>query len=164
MGSDRVKTARASAKRATAHEARPVAEPSTLVLVDDHAAVRAQIRSLVQMLGGVEVLGEADAGREALDLVERLEPDIVLLDVGLPDLNGIEVAKRIHEGDSGTRVLMLSMHESPEYVAGALRAGASGYLIKEDAVSELGAALETVLEGRRYFSDSLDEDAVRDLL
>jgi DNA-binding NarL/FixJ family response regulator len=133
----------------------------TLVLADDHALVRAGIRALLETLADVEVLAETGDGQEALDLVQKLEPDLVLLDITLPGMNGLEVAERIRRLGLRTRVLMLSMHEGPEYVAQALRAGAAGYLVKDSAVSELEQALKTVFLGRQYLSVTIDRKVVQ---
>lgn len=131
-----------------------------MILCDDHALVRAGIRSVVESFRGWEVVAETGDGIEALDLVRQHQPDVVLLDLTLPGLNGFEVAQRIRKMDIRTKVLILSMHAAPEYVARALYAGSTGYLIKEAAVDELAAALETVLLGRRYLSRAVDEEVV----
>ena len=137
---------------------------STVVLADDHALVRAGIRSLLGTFPDIEVLAETGDGQEALSLVERQQPDLVLLDITLPGMNGLEVAKRIQQLKLRTRVIMLSMHAAPEYVARALRAGAAGYLLKEAAVSELEKAVATVLIGREYLSQAIDRDVVQGFL
>ena len=136
----------------------------TVVLADDHTLVRAGIRSLLETIAGVEVLAETGDGQEALDLVQQHEPDLLLLDVTLPGMNGLEVAERVRRLGARTRVLMLSMHAGPEYVASALRAGAVGYLIKDSAVAELEKALSTVALGREYLSESIDDEVVRRFL
>jgi len=132
----------------------------TVVLADDHTLVRAGVRSLLQTFPNVEVLAETGDGLEALQLVEDLQPDLLLLDITLPGMNGLEVADRLRRAGARSRVLMLSMHAGPEYVARALRAGATGYLIKDSAVSELEQALRKVFLGRRYLSRSIDEEVV----
>ncbi len=108
-----------------------------ILLADDHALVRAGIRALLQALPGYEVIGETGSGIDALEAVRRSPPDAILLDITLPGLNGLEVAARIARLEIPTRVLMLSMHASPEYAARAFAAGASGYLNKDSAFDEL---------------------------
>jgi DNA-binding NarL/FixJ family response regulator len=135
----------------------------SILLADDHALVRAGIRRLLESLPDVEVVGEAGDGLEALERVRRDPPDAILLDISLPALNGIEVAARIARLDVPTRVLMLSMHASPEYAARALAAGAAGYLIKDSAFDELAAALDAICAGRRYLCRALDAQAVEEL-
>ena len=135
-----------------------------IVLVDDHALVRAGIRSLLESISGIEVIAEVGNGLEALDIVRREKPDAILLDITLPGLNGLEVATRISSMDTGTRILMLSMHTGPEYVARALSAGALGYLFKDSAFEELSDALQHVMLGRRYLSRAIDADLVEQLM
>ncbi len=132
-----------------------------VLLADDHALVRAGIRALLEAIPLVEVVGETGDGQDALDRVRRDPPDILLLDVSLPGLNGMEVAERVRRMQLPTRVLMLSMHSGPEYVARALAAGAAGYLIKDAAFGELAAAMISVARGGRYLSKDIDEDVVR---
>jgi DNA-binding NarL/FixJ family response regulator len=130
------------------------------VLADDHALVRAGIRSLLETLPGVEVIGEYGDGIEALECVRREPPDAILLDITLPGLNGLELAARIARLGVPTRVLMLSMHNSPEHAARALAAGAAGYLNKDSAFDELAQALDAIFSGKRYLCRALDEDVV----
>jgi len=136
----------------------------SIILADDHELVRAGIRSLLQTFPGVSVQAEAGDGKQALELVRRDPPDVLLLDITLPGLNGLEVAARIRKLELPTRVLILSMHAGPEYVARAIQSGASGYLVKDSAVDELASALEAVLGGRRYLSAAIDEDVLRGFL
>lgn len=135
-----------------------------IILADDHELVRAGIRALLSTFQGVRVEAETGDGKEALDWVRRLEPDVLLLDITLPGLNGLEVAARINKLGLRTRVLMLSMHAGPDYVARAIQSGAMGYLIKDSAVDELAAALECVLNGRTYFSAAIEQDVVQGFL
>jgi DNA-binding NarL/FixJ family response regulator len=131
-----------------------------VLLVDDHALVRAGIRALLESLPRVEVVGETGDGLVAVQLAMELTPDVVLLDITLPGLNGLEVAARIARLGTGTRVLMLSMHASPEYAARAFAAGAAGYLNKDSAFDELAAALAAIGAGRRYLSRAVDGEQV----
>lgn len=131
-----------------------------VLLADDHTLIRAGIRELLQGLSGVEVAGEAGDGHEALQLVETLQPDVVLLDIGMPGLNGLEVAARLARLHPAMRVLILSMHMSEEYVLQALRAGAAGYLLKGAAVAELELAVRAVARGETYLSPSVSKSVV----
>jgi len=131
-----------------------------VLLADDHTLVRAGIRGLLQSLAGVEVVGEAGDGNEALRLAESLRPDVMLLDVGMPGLNGLEVAGRIASFDSAIRVVILSMHNSEEYVLRALRAGCAGYLLKASAVAELEIAVRAVARGETYLSPAVSRSVV----
>jgi DNA-binding NarL/FixJ family response regulator len=131
-----------------------------VLLADDHTLVRAGIRSLLQGLADVDVMGEAGDGHEALRLAETHRPDIVLLDVGMPGLNGLEVAGRLAALDSAIRVIILSVHTSEEYVLRALRAGCMGYLLKGSAVPELEVALRAVYRGETYLSPAVSKRVV----
>ena len=136
----------------------------SIILADDHELVRAGIRSILQTFPNVRVAAETGDGREALELARRLEPDVLLLDITMPGLNGLEVAARIKKLGLATRVLMLSMHAGPDYVARAVHSGAMGYLVKDSAVDELADALGSVLRGRTYFCDAIDRDVVQGFL
>ncbi len=134
-----------------------------ILLADDHALVRAGIRALLETLPGIEVSGETGDGLDAIERVRRDPPDAVLLDITLPGLNGLDVAARIAALGVPTRVLMLSMHASPEYAARALTAGAAGYLNKDSAFNELATALEAIFAGQRYLCRALDPELVQQL-
>ena len=125
-----------------------------VILADDHALFRAGIRSLLLAIEGVEIVGEARDGHEALRMVAEHTPDVLLLDVALPQLNGIEVAERLRD-KPGTRVLILSMFANEEYVLRSLRAGAAGYLLKDSSTVELEAALRSVADGGSYLSPAV---------
>ncbi len=131
-----------------------------VLLADDHTLIRAGIRGLLQGLDGVDVVGEAGDGHEALRLAQSLHPDIVLLDIGMPGLNGLEVAARLTKLDPRMRVVILSMHTSEEYVLQALRAGAAGYLLKGSAVAELELAIRAVARGDIYLSPAVSRSVV----
>jgi DNA-binding NarL/FixJ family response regulator len=135
-----------------------------LVLADDHTLVRAGIRSLLEKIPGAEVVGETENGREALELIGTLRPDVALLDIGIPDLNGLEVAERTAGVSPRTRVVILSMHADAVYVRQALRAGVSGYLLKGAAVAELPLALESVMRGETYLTPKVSHHVVQGFL
>lgn len=135
-----------------------------VVLADDHQLVRAGLRALLQSFADVQVLAECGDGHEALALADRLRPDVLLLDITLPGLNGLEVARRMPKLCPNTRVLILSMHAGGEYVSQALRAGVAGYLIKDSAVDELRVALDAVRAGRTYLSPAISQAVVAGFL
>jgi len=134
--------------------------PIRVLLADDHTLVRAGLRGLLQSITGVEVVGEAEDGHDALRLVNELHPDVVLLDIGMPGLNGLDAATQLVRADNRIRVLILSMHSAEEYVLRALRAGCAGYLLKRSAVSELEVAVRAVARGEIYLSPSVSKQVV----
>ncbi|MGA9407845.1 MAG: response regulator transcription factor [Bacteroidota bacterium] len=123
-----------------------------VILADDHTLVRAGMRSLLKNIGWVDVVAEAGTGREAVELVEKLQPDVVLMDIAMSGLNGLEAAERIIKTFPHCRVIILSMHSAREYVSKALHIGVMGYLIKDAATSELEVALTAVARGQKYLS------------
>ena len=123
-----------------------------LLLADDHILVRAGLRALLDGIPGVTVVAEADDGEQAVALARQHKPDIALLDITMPVMNGLQAAERILRELPDTRVLMLSMHAGEEYVTQALKLGVSGYLLKDAATLELRAALEAVAGGATYLS------------
>jgi DNA-binding NarL/FixJ family response regulator len=131
-----------------------------ILLVDDHALVRAGMRSLLRDLPEVEVVAEAADGAEALVAAERERPDVVLMDIAMKGMNGLEAAARMRERLPGVKVVILSMHTSEEYVLLALRAGAAAYLIKDSATSELELALKCVMRGETYLSPAISRQVV----
>jgi DNA-binding NarL/FixJ family response regulator len=121
-------------------------------LADDHTLERAGIRALLEKIPGVEVAGEAGDGREVLDLIKTHQPDVVLLDISMPGLNGLQTLARITRDFPQVRVVILSMHHNDEYVLQALKSGVSGYLLKRAATAELAAAVKNVVGGEVYLS------------
>lgn len=135
-----------------------------VVLADDHQLVRAGLRALLQSFADVQVLAECGDGHEALALVDRMQPDVLLLDIALPGLNGLDVAARVPKRSPRTRVLILSMHTGAEYVGQALRAGVAGYLVKDSAVDELRVALDSLRAGRPYLSPGISQAVLQGYL
>lgn len=128
------------------------AQPIRVILADDHPIVRAGIRAELEKVPGTILVGEAADGREALDLVRRLQPGIVFMDISMRGLNGLEATSRITKEFPKVRVIILSMHQNEEYFWQALKSGASGYLLKKAATTELRAALERVNAGEIYLT------------
>lgn len=126
-----------------------------VLLADDHTLVRAGIRALLERTDGIEVVGEAGDGYEALDLIRQQRPELVLLDMMMPGLTGLDVLKRIKEDWPSIRVIILSVHDSEEYAVKALRGGAVGYLPKKAAIGELEEAIEKVMRGEEYVSHEI---------
>ena len=133
-----------------------------IVLVDDHAVIRDGLRSLINLEKDMEVVAEAQDGREMIGLVGTTRPDLVIMDIGMPDLNGIEATRQLLEQAPGIKVLALSMHSDRRMVAGMLSAGASGYLLKDCAFDEIAHAIRIVVSNRTYLSPSITDVVVGD--
>ena len=131
------------------------------MLADDHTLVRAGIRALVEKLPNVKVVGEAKDGREAILLVRELQPDLVLMDIAMPGLNGLEATARICKEIPKVRVIILSMYANEEYVREAIEAGAAGYLVKKSAAVELEQAITAVAGGENYFSPLVSATVIK---
>jgi DNA-binding NarL/FixJ family response regulator len=130
-------------------------KPTRVILADDHTLVRAGIRALLEKLPDVEVLAEASDGREVLTLAKTHEPDVILMDISMPGLNGLEATMRLFKELPQIRVIILSMHHNEEYVRRALKAGVAGYLLKKSATAELATALQQVALGEIYLSQEI---------
>jgi DNA-binding NarL/FixJ family response regulator len=140
-------------------------QPKTrILLADDHGLVRAGFRSLLEKIPFVEVVAEAADGREALELARKHQPDVLLIDVAMSGLNGLEAVARLNKEASPPKAIMLSMHASEEYVVQALRNGACGYLIKDAAVGELERAIQAVMSGEIYLSPRISKRVIKDYL
>lgn len=135
-----------------------------VLLVDDHAIVRDGLRFLLEAHEEFDVVGGAANGREAVRAARDLQPDVVIMDLAMPELNGTEATQQIHEACPATHVLVLSMHSTAEHIYRAFQAGAQGYLLKESAGPELLAAVRTVHAGRRYLSQKIAETVVDDYI
>ncbi len=133
-----------------------------ILLVDNHALVRAGIRALLEQIPRIVVVGEAADGREAIELVEQHRPNLVLMDITMPVMNGLEATTRIVKDFPQTRVVMLSVHTDEEYVLQALRAGAAGYLLKDAGRAELEIAVAAVARNETYFSPAVSRHVVGD--
>jgi two-component system, NarL family, response regulator NreC len=135
-----------------------------VLLADDHSVVRQGLRVWLERSGTIEVVGEAADGREAVLLAEKLDPDIAVLDIAMPLLNGIDATAQITRRNPSTKVIILSMHADESYVLRALGAGAKGYLLKESTESDVLPAVRSVQEGKPYFSPSITRVLLEDYM
>lgn len=131
-----------------------------ILLADDHALVRAGIRSLLEKIPGVEVVGEASNGRDAIELVRTKLPDLVLMDIAMKELGGLEALPRITKMFPSVKVVILSAHANEEYVIRALRSGAAGYMLKDAASAELQLAIDSVTQDKIYLSPSISRTVI----
>ncbi|HEX8997270.1 MAG TPA: response regulator transcription factor [Ktedonobacterales bacterium] len=143
---------------------RPATTKIRVLLADDHTILRAGLRMMLDAQPDIEVVGEASDGKQALAEAQRLQPDVVLMDITMPEMNGIEATRQVKRALESTRVLILTMHENEEYLFQVLRAGASGYILKEAAGTELITAIRVVFSGRFYMSPSAQSMMVGDYL
>lgn len=135
-----------------------------IVLIEDHELMREGLRALIEKQPGFEVIGEAGDGRSAMELVQNLMPDVVVMDIGMPELNGIDATRRITSENMQVRVVGLSMHADRRYVVAMLKAGALGYLLKDCAFDELITAIKYVMSGHRYLSPLILDEVLVDYL
>ncbi|HWC00279.1 MAG TPA: response regulator transcription factor [Bryobacteraceae bacterium] len=137
-------------------------ETIRILLADDHAVVRQGFKAILTAQPDMEIVGEAGNGREAAELAEKLQPDVVVMDVAMPELNGIEATRRLAASSPRTRVLALSMHKDSVYVREILRAGARGYLLKDAIASDLLSAIRAVARGEGYLSPAVSDAVLND--
>ena len=135
-----------------------------IVLADDHTIVRQGLRSILEQQAGINVVAEAQNGREAVRLTEQLKPDVVVMDFSMPDLNGLEATRQIKQRVPETKVLILTRHANQEYVKSILSAGASGYLVKKSAAEELVIAIQAVHRGDSYLDPSISTSIIKEYL
>jgi DNA-binding NarL/FixJ family response regulator len=135
-----------------------------VLIAEDHALVRAGFRALLQSCPGIQVVGETGDGREALHLVEKDPPDVILMDISMPGLNGLEATAHVVSEYPNVRVIILSMHADEEYVLQALRAGAAGYLLKDSDAAELELAITAVVRGETYLSPQVSKQVIAEYL
>ena len=135
----------------------------SIILVDDHAIMRDGLRHLLDEESDIEVVGEADNGREAVKLAIEKKPDIVIMDVAMQDMNGIEATRQIKSENPDIKVIALSMHSERQIVVGIFRAGASGYLLKESSSLELVEAIRTIHLGRKYLSQKISDIVLQEI-
>jgi DNA-binding NarL/FixJ family response regulator len=137
-------------------------EKIRILLADDHAVVRQGFKMILAAQPDMEIVGEAGNGREALDLAGQLQPDVIVMDVAMPELNGIEATRRVADLSPRSRVLALSMHKDSVYVREILRAGARGYLLKDSISSDLLAAVRAIARGEGYLSPGVSDAVLND--
>ena len=135
-----------------------------VLIADDHKLIRAGLRLVVDQQPDLSVVGEADDGRQAVELAKSLKPNVVVMDIGMPNLNGIEAARQIGGMDPGAAVVMLSMHSDESYVLRALSAGARAYLLKDSATTDLVQAIHAVAEGKSFFSPAVSKVLLQDYM
>jgi two-component system response regulator NreC len=142
----------------------PKSEMVRVLLAEDHTIVRKGLRSLLDGEAGIEVIGEAEDGREAVEKVGQLLPDVVLMDITMPGLNGLEATRQIKKRFPEVRVLILTMHANEEYILQILRARASGYVVKQAAPSELVSAIQAVYRGESFLSPSISRTVIEEYI
>jgi DNA-binding NarL/FixJ family response regulator len=123
-----------------------------ILIADDHAMVRDGVKNLIQQNKDLAVIGEARSGNEALELYERLQPDLLILDISMPDMNGMEVSRTILAKNPNANIVILSMYDDEDYISRCLEYGVKGYVVKNESGSELDYAIKSVLQGKNYFS------------
>jgi DNA-binding NarL/FixJ family response regulator len=141
-----------------------VTSPLRILIVDDHAVVRRGVRALLESHPGWTVVAESTSGRDAVELAARLKPDIVVMDLGLPDMNGLDATTEITKLSPSTEVLVLTMHQSEELARAVLKAGARGYVLKSDADDNLITALETLAQHKPFLTAKVTEFVLDDYL
>jgi DNA-binding NarL/FixJ family response regulator len=134
-----------------------------IILADDHKLMREGLKSLLNQQADISVVAQADNGRETVQLAERMEPDVVVMDVSMPDLNGIDATRQIISRVPRTRVIGLSMHSDRQFVVEMLRAGAAGYMVKDSAFEELASAIRTVARGQTYLAPKIGKLSMEDV-
>ena len=135
-----------------------------VLLAEDHTIVRKGLRSLLDGEAGIEVIGEAEDGREAVEKVQQLLPDVVLMDIAMPGLNGLEATRQIKKRFPEVQVLILTMHANEEYIFQILRAGASGYVVKQAAPTELISAIRAAYRGDSFLSPSISRTVIQEYI
>jgi DNA-binding NarL/FixJ family response regulator len=135
-----------------------------ILLADDHRMMREGLRSLLEKNPAMSIVGEAETGHMAVQMAQKLKPDIVIMDIGMPDLNGIEATRQIVKKVPGTRIITLSMHADRRFILGMFRAGASGYLLKDCAFEELASAVKTVARKETYLGTRVAGVVINDYL
>lgn len=139
-------------------------KPYRIIIADDHSLIRKGLRTIIEIESDIQVIGEAGDGRELLDLLSSEQPDLIIMDISMPRINGIEAVREVVEKYPGVRVLMLTMHRNSQYFYNAISAGAHGYLMKDDSDTELLTAIRTVQSGKSYVSPQLSNEVTDDMI
>jgi two-component system response regulator NreC len=139
---------------------RPMSPKYRIVIAEDHTILREGLRSLLSSSSDFEVVGEAEDGREAIRCVEKLKPDLILTDLSMPRMNGMEAIREIKKQSPKTKILVLTVHKTEEYILATLKAGADGYLLKDSTHTELVMAVRNVMSGRHYISPGVSEKVI----
>jgi DNA-binding NarL/FixJ family response regulator len=129
-----------------------------IILVDDHKLLRDGLRNIIEQRANMHIIGEASNGREAIKICSKLVPDVLVMDIAMPGLNGIEAAIQIHKSNPKIKIIGLSMHSTKQFIQGMFRAGAFGYLLKDGDADELITAITTVMLNKRYLSKDIDQE------
>ena len=135
-----------------------------VVIAEDHTILREGLKALLGSDPDLEVCGEADNGKDAIKLVQRLNPDIVLMDLSMPRIHGLEAIREIRKTNPTTKILVLTVHDDEEYISATLRSGASGYVLKNDSYNELLSSIKTVLRGKPYLSPAISQTIIQGYL
>jgi DNA-binding NarL/FixJ family response regulator len=130
----------------------------TILLVDDHKLLRDGLRNIIEQRSNMEIIGEASDGREAIKMASKLMPDVIVMDVAMPGLNGVEAAKKIHKNLPEIKIIGLSMHSGKQFIQGMFKAGAFGYLLKDGDADELITAISTVIKNKKYLSKDINQE------
>ena len=142
----------------------PVKARRRIVIAEDYTILREGLRSLLSSHPEFEIVGEAEDGQEAIRSVDKLKPDLALMDLSMPRMNGMDAIKEIKKRSPQTKVLVLTVHKTEEYIHAALQAGADGYILKDSTHAELGLAIKNILEGKRYISPGISESLIEGYL
>jgi DNA-binding NarL/FixJ family response regulator len=129
-----------------------------IVLVDDHKLLRDGLRNIIEQKSNMHIIGEASDGREAIKISSKLMPDVIVMDVAMPGMNGVEAAKQIHKEQPDIKIIGLSMHSGKQFIQGMFKAGAFGYLLKDGDADELITAITTVVQNKRYLSKDINQE------
>jgi DNA-binding NarL/FixJ family response regulator len=129
-----------------------------IVLVDDHKLLRDGLRNIIEQRSNMHIIGEASDGREAVKISSKLMPDVIVMDVAMPGMNGVEAAKQIHKTQPDIKIIGLSMHSGKQFIQGMFKAGAFGYLLKDGDADELITAITTVVQNKRYLSKDINQE------
>ncbi len=139
-------------------------KPYRIIIADDHSLIRKGLRTIIEIESDIQVIGEAGDGQELLDLLSDEQPDLIIMDISMPRINGIEAVREVVEKYPGVRILMLTMHRNSQYFYNAISAGAHGYLMKDDSDTELLTAIRTVQSGKSYVSPQLSNEVTDDMI